>query len=249
MTSGRWRRASSGSRRRSWARACMSATTRCWTNWSASWGWLSRRRSRKEFHMVSVYGDVQAKDEYTPPLGPEKHFNESMYFNFFDRGRGQGGFLRIGNRANESYAEVTLCLYQPDGTVLFNYRRPEIHDNDAFDAGGMRFETLEPLVRLRTAYEGTAVYLTEPAQMAGPGKAFRENPHRQVSIDLAHEGVAPVYGSSGAGREIQDPEKEFAKAHYEQHMHVTGTVAIDGKAVQIDGYGLRDHSWGPRYWQ
>ena len=30
--------------------------------------------------MVSVYGDIQAQDEYTHPLGPEKHFNESMYF-------------------------------------------------------------------------------------------------------------------------------------------------------------------------
>ena len=40
--------------------------------------------------MVSVYGDIQAQDEYTHPLGEEKHFNESMYFNFFDRGSGYG---------------------------------------------------------------------------------------------------------------------------------------------------------------
>ena len=198
---------------------------------------------------TNVYGDIQASDDYTHPLGPEKNFNESMYFNFFDNRLGQGGFLRIGNRANEQYAEVTLCLYQPDGTVLFNYRRPEIHDNDAFNAGGMRFETLEPLLRLRTTYEGTAVHLTEPAQMSDPGKAFRENPHRPISIDLVHEAVGPVYGSSGAGREVQDPEREFAKAHYEQHMRVAGTLTIDGNAVEIDGYGLRDHSWGPRYWQ
>ena len=32
-------------------------------------------------------------------------------------------------------------------------------------------------------------------------------------------------------------------------MHVTGTLAIDGESHAIDGYGLRDHSWGPRYWQ
>jgi hypothetical protein len=32
-------------------------------------------------------------------------------------------------------------------------------------------------------------------------------------------------------------------------MHVTGTLAIDDETYSIDGYGIRDHSWGPRYWQ
>jgi len=201
--------------------------------------------------MVSapVYGDIKPQDDYTHPLGPEPNFNDSMYFNFFDNAKGMGGFLRIGNRANEKYAEVTLTLYRPDRTVLFNYKRPEIASNAAFDAGGMRFETLEPLVRHRTTYEGSAVFLEHPEQMSDPGQAFRENPHKKVSIDLVHEAVAPVYGSSGADRVIEDPETEFARAHYEQHMHVTGTVAIDGEAVQVDAFGLRDHSWGPRYWQ
>ncbi len=197
----------------------------------------------------AVYGDIKPEDDYTHPLGPEPNFNDSMYFNFFDNSRALGGFLRIGNRANERYAEVTLCLYLPTGEVLFNYKRPEITHNDAFDAGGMRFETVEPLVRLRTTYEGSAVFLEHPEHMSDPGQAFRENPHKKVSIDLTHGALGPVYGSSGEGRETADPEKEFARAHYEQHMHVTGTVAIDGESVNVDAFGLRDHSWGPRYWQ
>ena len=206
-------------------------------------------REVRQMVTANVYGDIQASDDYTHTLGPEKNFNESMSFNFFDVARSQGGFLRIGNRANEGYAEVTLVLYQPDGTVLFNWKRPEISSNDAYDAGGMRFQTLEPLHRHHTTYEGGAVYLADPRQMADPGQAFRQNPYKRLSIDLVHEGVGPVYGTTGSGRQIADPEKEFAKAHYEQHMRVTGTIAIDGEAVQIDGFGLRDHSWGPRYWQ
>jgi hypothetical protein len=198
--------------------------------------------------MTSVYGDVQPADEYTHPLGPEKNFNESAYFNFFDRAGGHGGFLRVGNRANEGYAEVTLCLYLPTGDVMFNYRRPEIDGNDAFDAGGMRFEVVEPLVKHRTTYEGTAVFLHEPRDMADPRAAFQGNPHKPVRLDLLHEAVGPVYGTSGAGR-VEDPEQEFARAHYEQHMRVSGTLSIDGQQAPIDGFGLRDHSWGPRYWQ
>jgi hypothetical protein len=58
-----------------------------------------------------------------------------------------------------------------------------------------------------------------------------------------------AYGTSGAGHKVVDPEKEFAKAHYEQHMKVHGTIEVDGEVMQIEGLGLRDHSWGPRYWQ
>ena len=58
--------------------------------------------------MVAIFGDITGKDDYTHPLGPESNFNESMYFNFFDRARKSGGFVRLGNRANEGYAEMTL---------------------------------------------------------------------------------------------------------------------------------------------
>ena len=199
--------------------------------------------------MVAIYGDITAQDDYTHPLGPESNFNESMYFNFFDRAKNTGGFLRLGNRANEGNAEMTLVLYQPDGSVLFQFKRPHIENNDAMDAGGMKFEVIEGLEKLRTTYEGRAVYLTDPAQMADPSSAFKNNPHKPVKVDLLHEAAGPAYGSTGKNHKVVDPEKEFAKAHYEQHMKVTGTVEIDGVVTEIDGLGLRDHSWGPRYWQ
>lgn len=199
--------------------------------------------------MVAILGDLTAQDDYTHPLGPEQNFNESYYFNFFDRAKKAGGFLRLGNRANERYAEMTLTVYLPDGSVLFQFKRPEITTNDAMDAGGMRFEVIEPMTKLRTTYEGSAVHLTDPTQMSDPATAFRNNPHKRVKIDLIHEAAGPVYGSAGTGHRVEDPEKEFAKAHYEQHMVVRGTVDVEGRVVQIDGLGLRDHSWGPRYWQ
>ena len=199
--------------------------------------------------MVAVYGDVQAQDDYTHPLGPETNFNESMYFNFFDHSRRQGGFVRIGNRANEGYAEVTLTLYLPTGEVLFNYLRPQIDSNDAMDAGGMKFEILEPLLKHRSTFEGGAVFLTNPSQMADPSNAFRNNPKKRVTVDITHEGVGPVYGSAGSQPDADSEERSFARAHYEQHMRTYGTITVDGETLQIDGTGLRDHSWGPRYWQ
>ena len=195
-----------------------------------------------------ILGNVKPDDEYMHPLGPEDNFNESMYFNFFDRERQTGGFLRLGNRANEGYAEMTLCLYLPDGSVLFNFDRSPIDNNDAFDAGGMKFEVVEPVEQLRTSYDGGAVLLTDPLQMADPKKAFTENPKKRIKLDLLQEAVGPLYGHVSE-RQSENPEEEFARAHYEQHMRATGTLEIDGESLEIDGLGLRDHSWGPRYWQ
>ena len=79
---------------------------------------------------------LEPADEYLHELGPETTFNESMYFNVYDPAEQVGGFVRLGNRANEGYAEMTTCLYLPDGRVAFMYNRPEISHNDAFAAGG-----------------------------------------------------------------------------------------------------------------
>lgn len=196
--------------------------------------------------MVTIIGNVRPEDDFTHPLGPEENFNESVYFNFFDRERQIGGFLRIGNRANEGYAEVTVIVYQPDGSALFNYKRPQIASNDGWNAGGLKVEVLEPGQRLRTSYEGSVVYLKDPREMREPSVAFKENPHRRIRLELVHEGVGPIYGHVADA----NSENEFARAHYEQHMRVTGTLQVgDGPELPITGYGLRDHSWGPRYWQ
>lgn len=40
----------------------------------------------------------------------EANYNESAYYNFYDPAQRLGGFVRLGNRPNESYAEMTLCL-------------------------------------------------------------------------------------------------------------------------------------------
>ncbi len=196
--------------------------------------------------MVKIIGNVEPRDDYTHPLGPEKNFNESVYFNFFDRQLGRGGFLRIGNRANEGYAEVTVVVYEPGGAALFDFGRPKIAHNDAWNAGGLAVEVLVPGEKLRTTFDGQVLLLADPRAMADPGRAFKESPKRRLTLDLIHEGVGPIYGWVGTATSTD----QFTRSHYEQHMRVSGTLSLDGgPALAIAGHGLRDHSWGPRYWQ
>jgi hypothetical protein len=192
---------------------------------------------------------LEPADEFMHENTGEANFNESMYFNFFDTGCRLGGFLRIGNRPNEGHAETTLCLYQPDGSVLFQFKRAPIADNSAFAAGGMRFTVEKPFERLRVSYAGKACLLREPLAMADPRRAFQENPFVPVELELAIEGVGPMYGGEPTEPLRDAMTMEFARGHYEQHHRAVGRLAIDGNEQSVDGYGLRDHSWGPRSWQ
>ena len=133
---------------------------------------------------------LEHSDEYMHALESATNFNESMYVNAYDPEQRVGGFLRLGNRANEGYAELTTCLYLPDGRVAFVYKRPEISHNDAFDAGGTRFEVVEPFRELRTTYSGKVCILDEPLQMADPRKAFTEKYDEIVLVrDIAFNSV------------------------------------------------------------
>ena len=191
---------------------------------------------------------LEPHDEYLHELGPEPNFNESMYFNVYDPAAETGAFVRLGNRANEGRGEMTVCLYLPDGRVGFMFQRPEVRTNDAFDAAGLRFAVVEPFEHLTVDYDGTVVLLDDPMAMADPRRAFTEHPHVPCSIHLDYRRVSDMFG--GEPEETHEPTgEEFARGHYEQLVSANGTITVDGTPIAIDGFGLRDHSWGPRFWQ
>jgi hypothetical protein len=88
--------------------------------------------------------------------------------------------------------------------------------------------------------------------MANPRKAFTENPWVDAHVDLVHRGVSPMYGGEPVNDDgsplTEDHSGGFARGHYEQHMGVTGTISVGDDEWNVNGFGLRDHSWGPRFW-
>jgi hypothetical protein len=181
-------------------------------------------------------------------LGPEPTFNESMYFNVFDPKSQVGGFFRLGNRANEGTGEMTCCIYLPDGRVGFMFKRPDVHDNDSFNAAGMRFEVVTPFEELTVEYSGKVVILDDPLQMADPREAFTNNPYEECEVRLTYRGLSAMFGGE-PDEPHEKPGEEFAKGHYEQLIGGRGTIRVGDQEWAVDGFGLRDHSWGPRYWQ
>jgi len=196
---------------------------------------------------------LEPQDEFMHPLESATNFNESMYFNVFDPEPKVGGFLRLGNRANEGYAEMTTCIYLPDGRVAFMFGRPTIDHNDAFDAGGMRFDVRTPFEAIDVSYEGKVALLDDPLEMADPKRAFTSNPWVDAEVRLNYTGVVPPIGGEPVNDDgsaiTENAEEGFARGHYEQHIHGVGTIRVGDDEWPVDGFGLRDHSWGPRYWQ
>ncbi len=196
---------------------------------------------------------LEPQDEFTHPIEAAQNFNESMYFNVFDRAGGIGGWFRLANRPNEGRGEMSCCVYLPDGRVGFMFARPEGRTNAAFDGAGMNFEVTEPFKRAAVRYRGKLCLMATPKDMADPASAFKNNPVLPATIDLDYEGVSPMFGGepvNADGSKLQlKAEESFARGHYEQHMAARGSIEVAGERFAIDGLGLRDHSWGPRYWQ
>ena len=196
---------------------------------------------------------LEPADEYPHEPDEAQNSNESMYLNAFDLGSEAGGWFRLGTRVNEGYAEMSVCIYLPDGRVGFMFDRPKITSNDEMNAGGLRIDVHEPFEHLSVHYDGKVCLLENPGDMADPRRAFAENPLVPASVDIDWLGVSPMYGGKpqyADGRELeQEAGSSFAKAHYEQHCRTTGTITVGDEALDIAGFGLRDKSWGPRYWQ
>jgi hypothetical protein len=169
-----------------------------------------------------------------------------MFFNFFDDRQALGGFVRIGNRANERHAEMTFCLFLPSGELLMQWGKPVIESNDTFDAAGMQFRVLEPGRRIAITYDGDVVRIRNPDEMKEPGKAMRSNPRVRAQLTLEVTGTGPMIGD----REGSPDAVIFLDGvgHYQQPIAANGQLALGDERWQLAMRGVRDHSWGPRVW-
>jgi hypothetical protein len=195
--------------------------------------------------MLTV-GNLVPEDDYMHPVSADASHNESMFFNFFDSRQRLGGFVRIGNRVNERHAEMTFCLFLPDGAVLMQWGKPVIESNAAFDAAGMTLRVVEPGRRLRVSYAGPAVRIGNPDEMHDPGKAMRSNPTCTTRLDLEVCGSGPMIGD----REGNAGSIIFLQGvgHYQQPIAASGDLLVGSERWRLEARGVRDHSWGPRIW-
>jgi hypothetical protein len=193
---------------------------------------------------------LRPEDETTHKPGASVNFNESVYTNGFNTASPVGGWMRLGNRVNEGYAELSVCLYLPDGRIACQFQRPSITNNDRFDAGGLSYAVIEPLKKVSMTFDGEMLIVDDPNALRNPKTLFANGVKVPGHVHWVHEAESPVRGGEPVNDAVPTMYgRDFSLGHFNQHGRVRGEISVGGETFPIDGRGWRDHSWGPRYWQ
>jgi hypothetical protein len=191
---------------------------------------------------------LTAVDEALHEPGDQINWNESRYVDFWDPVRHVGGWFRIGARPNANYAEVSSCVFLPDGQIAFAFERAQI-DGNTGSVGGQTWVVDEPFHSTRVTFAGEMSVLSDGWSLTDPKRAFSAAPRvsADVSLHLATEGLGATMG--------QDQDQHHliflpgqADFHYQHVAHVTGQIRVGNDTFEVDGRGAKDHSWGPRNW-
>ncbi len=102
----------------------------------------------------------------------------------------------------------------------------------------LRYECVEPFRVWRKTFSGLARLVGGAEARLAP---LADGPHLAVDMDLTWTCVGPPF-------DMDMSEQVWAetKAHYQQHCQVAGSIEFGGERIELEGVGIRDHSWGPR---
>jgi hypothetical protein len=169
-------------------------------------------------------------------FGTHEEWNESFYFNFYDRGQDVCGFMRIGLKPNKKEKSVFCFLMMPDGNT-FGVKYQAVMENNDLEVAGLKFSKLEDDKKWRLEFNGEL------------SKMVKEGEKEKVSFELIFDALNNIYDY----RESVSGEKEkiaasVASEHLEQFGKITGKLTLGGKVYNITAMGERDHSWGVRDW-
>jgi len=175
-------------------------------------------------------------DEGRHPPSGDGLWSESYYLDFVDPGAGIAGYVRLGLCAGLGRAWYWACVVGPDRPLV------TVIDHDvALPAGSsleIRTEGLWADYTVETALdhvsvglEAFAIGVDEPAEVYGDLRGDRV----PLGFDLEWETDGGTYAYPGVTR-------------YEVPCRVHGEVLVGSEAIQVDGFGQRDHSWGVRDW-
>lgn len=193
---------------------------------------------------------LEPEDEFPHVPDAAGNFNESVYMNGFDPASRVGGWMRIGNRVNEGYAEMSVCLYLPDGRIACQFQRPPIEKNNRFQAGGLSYRCREPFREVGMRFAGEVLVPESPEALRDPATMFKNAPRERAEVVLTGTGISPIHGGEPLSPDVETLYgPDFSRAHFNQHTRIEGSIRVGGEQWPIDGFGWRDHSWGPRFWQ
>jgi hypothetical protein len=175
-------------------------------------------------------------DEGRHEASPAELWNESWYFDLVRDDGAIGLYTRLGLYPNMGVSWITAFVCGPDRptVAIIDFAAPLPAGEELTVAGErvlIEHECEAPLERFRVRLQGHGASFEDPAGLL---RGEQGDPV-EVAFDLVWETLG-------------DPYAYRATTRYEIPCRVEGTLTLAGEAIELAGYGQRDHSWGTRDW-
>ena len=193
--------------------------------------------------------ETEPNHEQMHPVSNEPAWSESYYFNFVDPVSKIGMFTRMGFRPGDGWADALHVIYLEGSRVAFTYGRRNIgedliqYDGD-LKVGELQIECLTPHKAWTIEYDGPAQDIQDAATLLTRSKLRPDGWFEPASLNmnLSFDCITePHFTHSQDGA-------TGAYGHFEQSGRIRGNITLGDRTWQVDGYGVRDKSWGPRDW-
>jgi len=187
--------------------------------------------------------------EQMHPVGGEPAWSESYYFNFVDPNSKIGMFTRMGFRPGDGWADALHVIYLEGSRVAFTYGRRNIgadltqYDGD-LKVGDLQIDCLTPHKAWAISYDGPAQDVQDSQVLLSRSKLRPEGWFEPASLamNINFDCITEPYFSHS------EDGSTGAYGHFEQSGRISGSISLGNKSWQVDGFGVRDKSWGPRDW-
>ncbi|WP_156767157.1 hypothetical protein [Mycobacterium sp. E796] len=173
-------------------------------------------------------------------------FSENFWFVGYDHDSGVGHYLHLGaDSTNFAVWIEQIVLAVGSEQLYFHWGYGGERSPDKVAGPRMLLHNIEPFHKWHLSYDGPAAPVTLSALKSGlVSRQSTETEHIVVDLDVVT--VAPVFLAAAGGERAEPYEGQAFSSHYEQMYRLSGTVTINGHQHSVNGFGLRDHSRGPR---
>jgi hypothetical protein len=162
-----------------------------------------------------------ADDEFHPPTSDDPFWSETCWFSFSVPERKLSGQLYPFFRPNQGVMAAAAYFWDERGNQIWNARYVK------------NFWHLpipdQPLSDIQVP-NGIRYKVLEPLTRYAIG--FDDPDADDLHVDLTFTAVAKP--------------NMLAGSHLDQPGRYQGTIVLEGEAIEVDSYGFRDRSWGPR---
>ncbi|MCX6306655.1 MAG: hypothetical protein NT040_16945 [Bacteroidetes bacterium] len=173
--------------------------------------------------------------------------NDSSYFYGGDK-QGNAFITRMAfrepKRANEYWFDFFLKDHGYFG--LTSSPGPE---GVGFQQGTLKWEAIETGKIWRVTFEGTVHDRGGKPHRCITNLVFTgDHPVYDFAKSSDHTAIASAIAAEKWTKQFFHAMKDTHQVHYEQTGRIKGSIILDGKTIQLDMTGSRDHSFGSRNW-